>query len=58
MPISIDSFEAHDIRGQIPNQINPDICYRIGNATAAFLNADTVESFGVQHSAIGRGRTA
>ena len=42
MPITIDSFKAYDIRGQIPNQLNPDICYRIGNATAAFLKADTV----------------
>ncbi len=42
MPISIDSFKAYDIRGQIPNQLNPDICYRIGNATAAFLDAEAV----------------
>jgi len=39
MPIKIDSFKAYDIRGQIPGQLNPDICYRIGNATAAFLDA-------------------
>jgi phosphomannomutase len=38
----IDSFKAYDIRGQIPNQINADICYRIGNATAAFLGAKSV----------------
>lgn len=42
MPITIDSFKAYDIRGQIPNQLNADICYRIGNATAAFLSAKTV----------------
>jgi len=42
MPITIDSFKAYDIRGQIPNQLNPDICYRIGNATAEFLDAETV----------------
>ena len=42
MPIKIDSFKAYDIRGQIPNQLNPDICYRIGNATAAFLGARRV----------------
>ena len=42
MPVSIDSFKAYDIRGQIPNQINEDICYRIGNATAEFLNADRI----------------
>jgi len=39
MPITIDCFKAYDIRGQIPNQLNPDIAYRIGNATAEFLSA-------------------
>ncbi|MCH9695868.1 MAG: phosphomannomutase CpsG [Gammaproteobacteria bacterium] len=42
MTVTIDSFKAYDIRGQIPNQINADICYRIGNATAAFLEAKTL----------------
>jgi phosphomannomutase len=42
MPIQIDAFKAYDIRGQIPGQINADICYRIGNATAQFLDADSV----------------
>ncbi|MDJ0699535.1 MAG: phosphomannomutase [Woeseiaceae bacterium] len=42
MPVNIDSFKAYDIRGQIPHEINADICYRIGNATAAFLDADAV----------------
>ncbi|MDJ0911033.1 MAG: phosphomannomutase [Woeseiaceae bacterium] len=40
--MSIDSFKAYDIRGQIPGQINEDICYRIGNATAQFLDAKSV----------------
>ena len=39
MPISIDCFKAYDIRGQIPNQLNPDIAYRIGHATTVFLEA-------------------
>ena len=39
MPISITSFKAYDIRGRIPDQLNPDIAYRIANATAAFLGA-------------------
>ena len=39
MPINIDCFKAYDIRGQIPNQLNPDVVYRIGNATAEFLGA-------------------
>ena len=42
MPITIDSFKAYDIRGQIPNQLNEDIAYRIGNATAEFLNAKKI----------------
>ncbi len=42
MPITIDSFKAYDIRGQIPTQLNPDICYRIGNATAEYLDAKRV----------------
>ena len=39
MPIKIDCFKAYDIRGQIPAQLNDDIAYRIGNATAEFLGA-------------------
>ena len=40
--MKIDCFKAYDIRGQIPNQLNAEICYRIGNATGAFLGAKTV----------------
>ena len=39
MPIRIDCFKAYDIRGQIPNQLNADIAYRIGNATVDYLDA-------------------
>ena len=42
MPITIDSFKAYDVRGRIPDQLNPDIAYRIGNATAEFLDAQRV----------------
>ncbi|MEM9403013.1 MAG: phosphomannomutase [Pseudomonadota bacterium] len=42
MPVTIDSFKAYDIRGQIPSGLNPDFCYRIGNATAKFLGAKRV----------------
>jgi phosphomannomutase len=42
MPITIDCFKAYDVRGQIPDQLNADVCYRIGNATAAFLDATSV----------------
>jgi len=39
---TIACFKAYDIRGQIPNQLNPDVAYRIGNATAEFLGAKRV----------------
>ena len=39
MPIQIDCFKAYDIRGRIPDQLNPDVAYRIGNATTQFLGA-------------------
>ena len=39
MSITIECFKAYDIRGQIPLQLNDDIAYRIGNATAEFLDA-------------------
>jgi phosphomannomutase/phosphomannomutase/phosphoglucomutase len=40
--MEISCFKAYDIRGQIPNELNADICYRVGNATGAYLNAKTV----------------
>ena len=42
MPIEITSFKAYDVRGQIPGQLNADVCYRIGNATAEYLGAGSV----------------
>ncbi|MEQ9564022.1 MAG: phosphomannomutase, partial [Woeseiaceae bacterium] len=40
--MNITCFKAYDIRGRIPDQLNADIAYRIGNATAAFLRAKRV----------------
>ncbi len=40
--MKITSFKAYDIRGQIPNELNADICYRIGNATAEYLEANKI----------------
>jgi phosphomannomutase len=37
--MKITCFKAYDIRGQIPNELNAEICYRIGNATGEFLKA-------------------
>jgi phosphomannomutase len=42
MPIKIECFKAYDIRGQIPNELNTDIAYRVGNALVEFLDARTV----------------
>ena len=42
MSIEISCFKAYDVRGQIPSQLNADIAYRIGNATADFLDAKRV----------------
>lgn len=32
-------FKAYDIRGRVPDELNEDIAYRIGRATAEFLGA-------------------
>ncbi len=42
MTLKIDCFKAYDIRGQIPIQLNAEVAYRIGNATAEFLGAKRV----------------
>ena len=39
MTIKISSFKAYDIRGQLPHEINSEIAYRVGNATAECLSA-------------------
>jgi len=40
--ISIDCFKAYDVRGRIPDELNEDVAYRIGNATAEFLDAKSI----------------
>jgi phosphomannomutase len=35
-------FKAYDIRGQMPNELNEEIAYRIGQAYAQFLQPKTV----------------
>jgi phosphomannomutase len=34
-------FKAYDIRGRVPDELNPDLAYRLGLATATFLGART-----------------
>ncbi|WP_317933075.1 phosphomannomutase [Halioxenophilus sp. WMMB6] len=38
----ITCFKAYDIRGRVPEQLNPDVAYRVGRAFAEFLQAKTV----------------
>jgi phosphomannomutase len=35
-------FKAYDIRGVVPDELNPDIAYRIGRALVVYLGADAV----------------
>jgi phosphomannomutase len=42
MTIRINCIKAYDIRGQIPNEFNVDIAYRIGNAMVEFLDAKRI----------------
>jgi len=35
-------FKAYDVRGIVPDELNPDIAYRVGRATAAFLGATEI----------------
>ena len=42
MTVGIDCFKAYDVRGQIPGELNADIAYRIGNASAEFLGAKRI----------------
>jgi phosphomannomutase len=35
-------FKAYDVRGTVPDQLDPDIAYRIGRAVVAFLDVDEV----------------
>ena len=42
MPELFSCFKAYDVRGRVPDQLNSDVAYRIGRATAAFLGAKRV----------------
>jgi phosphomannomutase/phosphomannomutase/phosphoglucomutase len=35
-------FKAYDIRGRVPDELNPEIAYRIGLATAQYLGAKSM----------------
>jgi phosphomannomutase len=38
----IECFKAYDIRGKVPNELNPELAYKIGLAFAKFINAKKV----------------
>ncbi len=40
--MKITCFKAYDIRGRVPEQLNGDVAYRIGRATAEYLQAKTL----------------
>jgi phosphomannomutase len=42
MSTQITCFKAYDIRGRIPDELNADIAYRVGNATAEYLGAKRI----------------
>lgn len=42
MPENLSCFKAYDVRGQIPNEINEDIAYRIGRAFAEVVKPKKV----------------
>lgn len=42
MAKEITCFKAYDIRGQVPEQLNTDVAYRVGRAFAQYLKAKKV----------------
>ena len=42
MTLNLSAFKAYDIRGRIPDELNPDLVYQIGRAYAAFLKPKKV----------------
>jgi len=41
IPAVPSCFKAYDIRGRVPDELNPDLAYRVGLATARHLQART-----------------
>ena len=39
---TLSCFKAYDIRGRMPDELNEDIAWRIGRATAEFLKPKTM----------------
>ncbi len=39
---SLTAFKAYDVRGRIPSELNEDLAYKIGQATAVFLKPERI----------------
>ncbi|WP_062264892.1 phosphomannomutase/phosphoglucomutase [Endozoicomonas arenosclerae] len=39
---SLNCFKSYDVRGRMPDELNEDIAWRIGRATAEYLKTDTI----------------
>ena len=39
---TLSCFKAYDIRGRMPDELNGDIAWRIGRATAEYLTPKTL----------------
>jgi phosphomannomutase/phosphomannomutase/phosphoglucomutase len=35
--MNLSAFKAYDIRGRIPDELNPELVYQVGRAYAAFV---------------------
>jgi phosphomannomutase len=42
MTIPLTAFRAYDIRGQVPNEVNPELAHAVGQALAQYLPPDIV----------------
>ena len=42
MPLTVSSFKAYDVRGRVPDELNPEIARAIGSAYAAFVKPKRV----------------
>ena len=46
---TLSCFKAYDIRGHMPDELNDDIAWRIGRATAEYLKPKTMVVGGEIH---------
>ena len=39
--MNLSAFKAYDIRGRIPDELNPELVYQVGRAYRRFREAET-----------------